>query len=36
MAGCMVYLKKKIGKLTYIYVHWKKYGKLTLSTLSSI
>lgn len=36
MAGCMVYLKKN-GELTYIYVHWKKYGKLkTLSSLSPI
>lgn len=28
--------EKKNGELTYIYVHWKKYGKLTLSSLSSI
>lgn len=28
--------EKKNGELTYIYVHWKKYGQLTLSSLSSI
>lgn len=35
--GRMHGLFEKNGELTYIYVHWKKYGKLTtLSSLSPI